>query len=111
MLPIAGSGARLCDRVTRREVLHLGGLGALGLSLPHLLASRQAQATPVRAEGSFGKAKSCIVLFLMGGPPQHSTWDPKPEAPPEIRGDFGPIATAVPGIHIGELMPQLVVQA
>src|SRR6266478_1230237 len=53
-----------------------------------------------------GKAKACIVLFLMGGPPQHSTWDPKPDAPPEIRGEFKPIATNVPGLQICELMPQ-----
>src|SRR5262249_62039326 len=53
------------------------------------------------------RAKSCIVLFLMGGPPQHSTWDPKPDAPAEVRGPFGPIATSVPGIQICELMPRL----
>jgi hypothetical protein len=59
------------------------------------------------AEGSsFGRAKSCIVLFLMGGPPQHSTWDPKPDAPAEVRGEFGPIATTVPGLSVCELMPR-----
>src|SRR5262245_44701533 len=108
MLSLVGSGARLCDRLTRREVLRLGGVGALGLSLPQLLQSQQASAaTPARMAGSFGKAKSCIVLFLMGAPPQHSTWDPKPNAIREIRGEIGPIATAVPGIQIGELMPRL----
>ena len=55
---------------------------------------------------AFGRARSCIVLFLMGGPPQHSTWDPKPDAPAEVRGDFGPIATTVPGLCICELMPR-----
>ena len=54
---------------------------------------------------SFGRARSCIVLFLMGGPPQHSTWDPKPDAPAQVRGAFGPIATTVPGISICELLP------
>ncbi len=53
-----------------------------------------------------GRAKRCIVLFLMGGPPQHSTWDPKPEASEEIRGVYKPISTAVPGTQICELMPQ-----
>ncbi|MFM8220908.1 MAG: DUF1501 domain-containing protein, partial [Planctomycetaceae bacterium] len=53
----------------------------------------------------FGRAKSCVVLFLMGGAPQHSTWDPKPEAIAEIRGQFGPIATSVPGLQVGELFP------
>jgi hypothetical protein len=108
MLSLQSTGARLCDRVTRREMLRLGGLSALGLSLPHVLGSRAAQASPARqTAASFGKAKSCIVLFLMGAPPQHSTWDPKPNAPAEVRGDFGPIATAVPGVHICELMPRL----
>ena len=58
-----------------------------------------------------GKAKSCILLFLMGGPPQHSTWDPKPDAPADVRGEIGPLATNVPGIHFGELMPQLAARA
>ncbi|MCA9204477.1 MAG: DUF1501 domain-containing protein, partial [Planctomycetales bacterium] len=58
-----------------------------------------------------GRAKSCIVLFLMGGPPQHSTWDPKPEAAAEVRGEFGPIATNVPGTQFCELMPMLARQA
>ena len=49
---------------------------------------------------------SCIILFLMGGPPQHSTWDPKPNAVAEIRGAFGPIATNVPGINVCELLPR-----
>ena len=53
-----------------------------------------------------GKAKSCIVLFLMGGPPQQSTWDPKPDAPAEVRGEFGPIATKVPGLSVSSLLPK-----
>lgn len=111
MYSILGADARLCDRRTRREALRLGGLSALGLSLPDLLDVRSTPASASQARpgaaASFGKAKSCIVLFLMGGPPQHSTWDPKPHAPTEVRGDFGPIASAVPGVHIGELMPRL----
>src|SRR5579862_475624 len=108
MLSIRGAGTRLCDRITRREILRVGGLSALGLSLPQYLAASevgaadQGQANPVRR----GSAKSCIVLFLMGGPPQHSTWDPKPDAPAEIRGEFKPIGTVVPGISICELMPR-----
>src|SRR5262245_37562652 len=83
---------------TRREWLRLGGLSAFGLSLPHLLGSTAAPA--------FGKARACIVLFHLGGPPQHETWDPKPDAPAGIRGEFKAIATNVPGIHVGELMPK-----
>jgi hypothetical protein len=100
MLTLRTEGPRLCDRLTRREMLHIGGLGILGLSLPNLVRAQSAQPAG-------GHAKSCIVLFLMGGPPQHSTWDPKPDAPPEVRGPFGPIATSVPGIRICELMPRL----
>src|SRR5689334_13315858 len=103
MLKILGGHARLCDGVTRREILRAGGLGAFGLGLPSLLAGRRAcAAAPARKPA----AKSCIVLFLMGGPPQHSTWDPKPDAPPEVRGEFKPIATNVPGLQICELMPR-----
>ncbi len=113
MLTIREKGVRLCDGLTRRDVLHVGGLGFLGLSLPELLRGRAAFA----AEGAPGtprrgaRAKSCILLFLMGGPPQHSTWDPKPDAPAEIRGLFKPIPTAVPGLQISELMPRLARQA
>ncbi|MEI7688138.1 MAG: DUF1501 domain-containing protein, partial [Planctomycetota bacterium] len=52
-----------------------------------------------------GRAKSCIVMCFLGGPAQHETWDPKPDAPAEVRGDLRPIQTNVPGIHVGELMP------
>jgi hypothetical protein len=113
MLIVNGGGARLCDGLTRREMLRVGGLGAFGLSLPQLLRGRQARAAerPESAETPAGKAKACIVLFLMGGPPQHSTWDPKPDAPQEIRGEFKPIATAVPGLQLSELLPRTARQA
>jgi hypothetical protein len=104
MLRIQDSGARLCDGLSRREWLRIGGLGTFGLSLPGLLQARAER--PADAPDSFGKAKSCILLFLLGGPPQHETWDPKPDAPPEVRGDLKPIATNVPGIQVGELMPR-----
>ncbi len=97
-------GFRLCDGVTRREWLRVGGLGLFGLSLPALLHER---ATAASAGAKLGRAKSCIVLNLSGGPPQHETWDPKPGAPAEIRGDFRPIATSLPGLMVGELMPRL----
>ncbi len=89
---------------TRREALHVGGLAALGLTLPQLLATQAA------AAGS-AKAKRCIVLFLLGGPPQHSTWDPKPDAPAEVRGEFGPTETNVPGLRLCSLFPKLAQQA
>ena len=76
-----------------------------GLSLPRVLASDAA-----RAEGPgtrFGKAKACILLFMWGGPAQQDTWDLKPDAPVEYRGEFDPIATNVPGIQICEHFPRL----
>jgi hypothetical protein len=115
MLNIQGPGSRLCDGITRREVLRVGGLSAFGLTLPDLLRAEsggrgKAERAPVASVtangGGRGTAKSCIILFLMGGPPQQSTWDPKPAAPANIRGEFGPIATNVPGIQFTELLPQ-----
>jgi len=108
MLSLNHYGARLCDGLSRREWLRIGGLSAFGVGLPQLMQTRANAVEPLLTSGlngSFGKAKSCIVLFLLGGPPQHETWDPKPDAPSEIRGDLGTIATATPGLRIGELMP------
>src|SRR5215470_3476952 len=110
MLSIHDDGLPLCDGLTRREWLRVGGLGVCGLSLPALLAGRQASAatertSPKRERGK-SRAKACIVLFYLGGPPQHETWDPKPDAPAEVRGEFKPIASNVPGIQVGELMPR-----
>jgi len=104
MLSILDRNIRLCDGVNRREMLRVGGLGAFALSMPGLV---NAAAEPVTdlANGSFGRAKRCIVLFLLGGPPQHETWDPKPDAPSDVRGDFSPIDSATPGLRVGELMP------
>ena len=95
----------LCDGISRREWLRVGGLGAFGLSLSQL---QLVQASPIEQSSSahaFGNSNRCIVLFMLGGPPQHETWDPKPDAPSEIRGEFGTIPTATPGFHVGELMP------
>lgn len=104
MLRITASPVQLCDRISRREVLRIGGLGALGLSLADL--RRRPALASEAAITAAPKAKHCIVLFLLGGPPQHSTWDPKPEAPAEVRGEFGAIATNVPGMQVCELLPR-----
>lgn len=98
----------------RREWLRVGGLSALGLTLPQLLQSTQSAAAPAgiapRLSGelgsTFGKARNVIFLWLQGGPPQHETFDPKPDAPAEIRGPFKPISTNVSGIQICELLPR-----
>jgi hypothetical protein len=97
MFSLLDRGVRLCDGMTRREVLRVGSLSAAGLAVSTAANAAPAPPSP--------KAKACIVLFLMGGPPQHSTWDCKPDAPEEIRGPFGPIATSVPGTRVCELLP------
>ena len=98
----------------RREWLRVGGLSAVGLSLSGLLRSRSAAGVVGGSAGSFGgelgasfgRAKSVIFLWLQGGPPQHETFDPKPEAPLEIRGPFRPISTNVSGVQFSELLPR-----
>jgi hypothetical protein len=98
--------------MSRREWLRVGGLSTLGLSLTDLLRHESAarEISTGRAIGTqsatFGRAKSVIFLWLQGGPPQHETFDPKPDAPAEIRGPFRPIQTNVPGIRFGELLPR-----
>jgi len=103
MLKLLGSPRRLCDGVSRREFLTLGSLGAFGLGLADqfALGSIQPVATP-----RFGQAKSCILIFLYGSPPQHETFDPKPDAIAEVRGELGSIASAVPGLRVCELLPR-----
>ena len=97
--------ASRADMLDRRELLRVGGLGIAGLSLPTLLASK-AHATERRnVPSSFGKAKNCIILYLSGGPSQLDTFDPKPDAPDDIRGEFRTIATSVAGIRFTELVP------
>ena len=95
---------RLCDGVTRRDFIRVGGLAMLGLSLPGLLAA-EAQAEAAR------QGKSCLMLWMQGGPPHLETFDPKPEALTEIKGPWGAIDTNVPGIRFSEHMPKLAQQA
>ena len=89
----------------RRALLELGSCGVLGLSWPTLLAAADTRETSDAA--GFGQAKSCVVIFLWGGPAQQDTWDMKPEASSSLRSDFRPIATRVPGIEIGDQLPQM----
>jgi hypothetical protein len=102
MLSLQSGATRLCDGIPRREALRIGSLCALGLSLPKLLSARAA----APAAGRFGRAKACIVLWMSGGPPQHETWDPKPDAPAEVRGPFRPVPTRLPGVQVCEHMPR-----
>ena len=88
----------------RDAMIRLGQLGAGALTLPALV---QARATAPLAASRSGSADSCIYLFLWGGPPQHDTFDLKPDAPEDIRGEFKPIRTNVPGLDICEKLPRL----
>jgi hypothetical protein len=88
------------NHMSRRAWLRIGGLGWMGLSLPNLLRGKStAEVKSV--------AKSCVVFLLHGGPSQLDIWDMKPLAPAEVRGEFKPIATRVPGIRITEHLPRL----
>lgn len=93
--------------MSRRQLISAGSLGLLGMSMPQLLASRALAADVERPPRRRGKAKACILLFMWGGPGHQDTWDLKPEAPAEIRGEFKPISTRVPGIQICEHFPEL----
>ncbi len=104
MLTILGERNRFCDGVTRRNFLKIGALGMGGLSLPQLLQAEAAGSTEPSTKKSH---KACIMIFLPGGPPHQDMWDIKVDAPSEIRGEFNPIATNVPGIEICELFPRI----
>ncbi len=102
MLQISGRGtAHTCDGLTRRDFLQVGTLGAIGLSLPELLAAK--------AQGAVAKEhdeRSVIMIFNLGAPSQLDTFDMKPDAPSEIRGPFKPIPTNVSDIQISEILPR-----
>ena len=101
MLTIQGKPKRLCDGVSRRDLLHAAGAGLLGTNLTSLLAAEEA-GDVVRP-----RAKSVMFLFLFGGPSQLETFDMKPEAPTGIRGPYQPIASRTPGLRICEKLPNL----
>lgn len=104
MLRVLGSEKRLCDGLSRRDLLQVGGLSLFG----HTLAN-QLRAESTRKETQdkhFGKAKSCILLFLYGSPSQLEFADQKPDAPVEIRGELGSINSSLPGCQVCELLPQ-----
>ncbi len=114
-IPSPGQSARFCDGPSRREMLRVGGAGLLGLGLSDVLrlqghaADRGTAGLSGSKRGGpgFGKAKNVILLFLQGGPSHIDLWDPKPDAPENIRGLFKPIETKTPGLFLGEHMPKL----
>jgi hypothetical protein len=103
MLTVLGTPRRCCDGLTRRESLRAGALGVLGgFGLPQLLqAEQEGRVRPRR------RARSVIVLYLLGGAATQDMVDLKPNAPAEVRGEFRPIATRVPGLQVCEHLPRM----
>tara|TARA_B100000029_G_scaffold338054_1_gene330287 strand:+ start:1901 stop:3304 length:1404 start_codon:yes stop_codon:yes gene_type:complete len=101
MLSLLDNGPTLCDGLTRREWMRIGGIGLGGLTMSRLAAARTATPTAIPPT-----AKRVILFGLTGGAPQHETWDPKPQAPANIRGEFGAISSSLTGLPVGELMPR-----
>jgi hypothetical protein len=98
-----------CTGISRRNFLRVGGLAALGLTLPGFLRLQKAAADYGPADPK-RKAVRCILLWMQGGPSHHDTFDPKPDAPAEVRGEFGTIPTTLPGVRIAEHLPLLAKQ-
>src|SRR5437762_2588826 len=114
MLTLLGpkSTRRHCDGISRRDFVRIGALGLGGLTLPQLLALESAQAADAAStrratEGQAKRHKSLIMIYLCGGPPHQDMYEIKVDAPAEVRGEFNPIPTAVPGIEICELLPNM----
>src|SRR5215510_12419538 len=107
MIRLLGSRKMLCDGLTRRDFLQLGGLGALGLGLDAAFRLQEANAATGKTSRAFSKAKACILLFPYGSPPQHETFDPKPGAPAQVQGEMKATATSVPGVAICDHLPRI----
>src|ERR1051326_2287219 len=110
MISIPGKPGSTCDGFSRREFLRVGGAGMLGISLADILRLQaRAESAPeeVKHKNGWGNAKSVIFIFLQGGPSHIDIWDPKPDAPSNVRGEFKSIKTVVPGINLTEVMPLL----
>jgi hypothetical protein len=110
MLVIPGAAAKSdCDGVTRRDLLRVGGSGVLGLTLGDLFSLQKASARNKGEAGNgpgFGKAKSVIFIYLQGGPSHLDLWDPKDNVPDKVKSVFKHQQTALPGVHVTELMPK-----
>jgi hypothetical protein len=111
MFSILGPLGRLCDAMSRRELLTVGGLSLCGLSLSNVLRQQAVGAEVPATRRGFGTADSVVLIYLQGSPSHIDLWDPKPDAPAEIRGEFKPITTNTPGLLLGEVLPQLAKQS
>lgn len=109
-MPSTDHGPRQSFALSRRQWLHVGCSGLLGLTLPEVLAGR-ANAAESSTPGGPPRPKSVVLVFLTGAASHHDTFDLKPEAPAEIRGEFQPIATSAPGVQICEHLPKLAERA
>ena len=112
MFSILGQRAKdLCDRrqgMSRRDVLRVGGSGMFGLTLGSMLKMQaQAEETKITGGPGWGKAKSVVLIYLQGGPSHLDLWDPKPDAPDNVKSIFQPIATKLPGVNFTEILPKL----
>lgn len=108
MLRILSSAKNMCSGLTRRDWLRIGGLGLAGLSLPDVLRLQEASANDAMPrEKAFGRAKAIILIHLYGAPSQLEWVDCKPDAPVEIRGEFGVIPSSLPGCNVCELFPHM----
>ncbi|MCH8219376.1 MAG: DUF1501 domain-containing protein [Planctomycetes bacterium] len=103
MLDLFSGSNHNCDGVSRRSILQIGALGGLGISLPMALAQKQAVAKAGKSDSDI----NCILIWTQGGTAHQDTFDPKPEAPESIRGEFGTIATATPGIRFTDKVPRM----
>src|SRR5262245_48268864 len=100
MISIPGQPGATCDGFSRREFLRVGGAGLVGLSLADILRLQAEQSPSVgpgigAAKNGWGKAKQVLLIYLQGGPSHIDIWDPKPDAPSNVRGDFKPIKTKI----------------
>lgn len=102
MFNISPRLTRDCEGISRRHLLQVGSLAGIGLSLPTLLRAQQAAAAPAAKQDV-----NCILIWTRGGTSHHDTFDPKPDAPVSVRGEFGVIPTATPGVYFTEIVPRM----
>jgi hypothetical protein len=103
MLNLLPTWTRTCEGVSRRDFLRVGALAGLGLTLPAAFARKQAAA----AMGRGSRDVNCILIWTRGGTSHHDTFDPKPDAPASVRGEFAAIPTCVPGVRFAEVVPRM----
>src|SRR5688500_3833996 len=97
--------SRDCERVSRRSFLQIGSLAGLGVSLPMMLAAKKVAGGTAKAD------MNCILIWAQGGTSHHDTFDPKPDAPVSVKGEFNVIDTAIPGVKFTEVCPTFAKEA